>query len=56
MSNYKSVRLEESVYQWLTTRMKPQESISKTLERLLRERVKFEEVIENLNQILYGGK
>ena len=35
MSNYKSVRLEEHVYQKLMERMKPRESVSQVIERLL---------------------
>ena len=35
MSNYKNVRLEEHVYQELIRRMKPRESMSQVIERLL---------------------
>jgi len=56
MPNYKSIRLEEHVYTELQRRMKPMESMSQTLEKLLREREKFEEVIHQLNQFLGGGE
>ena len=56
MSNYKHVRLNEYVYQELLKRQLPRQSLSQTLERLLRERLKFEEVINNLNQLLYPGE
>lgn len=56
MSNYKSVRLEERVHLQLSLWQRPRESISQTLERLLKERKKFEEVIDNLNRLLYVGK
>ena len=56
MSNYKSIRLEEPVYNDLAKRQLPRESISQTLERLLLERKKFEEVIDQLYQFLYGGE
>ena len=35
MSNYKNVRLEEHVYQELIRRMKPRESMSQVIERLI---------------------
>ena len=56
MPDYKSVRLEESVYNEILKRMKPRESMSQTLAKLLLERKKFEEVIDQLNQFLYRGK
>jgi len=56
MPNYKSVRLEESVWEELVKRQRPRESISQALERLLRQSMKFEEVIDRLNQILYQGE
>lgn len=36
MSNYKNIRLEEHVYQELIKRMKPRESMSQVVERLLK--------------------
>ena len=36
--------------------MKPMESMSQTLAKLLQEREKFEEVIKYLNQLLEGDK
>jgi len=56
MSTYKSVRLEESVYNDLAKRQLPRESISQTLKKLLLEREKFEEVIVQLEQFLYRCK
>ena len=56
MPDYKTVRLEKGVYEELQKRMRPMESMSQALERLLTERLKFEEVIEQLNIFLFGGK
>lgn len=56
MPDYKTVRLEKRVYEELQRRMKPMESMSQVLERLLTECLKFEEVIEQLNLFLFGGK
>ncbi len=49
MPNYKTVRLEERVYQELLKRMKPRESMSQTLERLIN---RFDEVYGHLEAIL----
>ena len=35
MSNYKNIRLEEHVYREITRRMKPRESMSQVIERMI---------------------
>jgi len=56
MPEYKNIRVTRQVYDNIANRQLPRESISQALERLLADRLKFEEVIENLNQLLYGDK
>ena len=49
MANYKNVRLEEHVYQELARRMKPRESMSQVIERLL---ILGDEVCRHLREAL----
>ena len=56
MSDYKSVRLEERVYDQLQEQQRVRESLSQTLERILRERVALDAVAREINHILAGGE
>ena len=56
MANYKNVRLEEHVYQELVKRMKPRESMSQVIERLIINLDQVKIGIERLVEIFWEGK
>ena len=49
MSNYKNVRLEEPVYAALLARMRPRESMSQNVQRLLDLQGELEDDIETMH-------
>jgi len=55
MPNYKRVRLEESVYNDLAKRQLPRESISRTIERLIKSMDILGRLTSDLLENLKGG-
>ena len=53
MPDYKNIRLEEHVYQELVKRMKPRESMSQLIERVLLTLRKVAGHVDELDQILW---
>ena len=54
MAIYKNIRLEERVYQELVRRMKPRESMSQVIERMITQQKGIASLVDGMNKLLWG--